>query len=384
MSSKRSLWLSQPYRPFFPLAALASAVAMVAWLAGFSGIVSLPANPTLWHAHEMLYGFATAVILGFCLTAVENWTGHAATTPRSLGWLVGLWALARLAALLPMPAAQTLWAVLDVMVLPLGAILMTRALLANSNQRNYVFIPLLWGLALINLGFHASWMFDRADIARQLITLTAWLIGFLMVFMGGRVIPFFSGRRLNYRPVQSTVLNWISTLGALATALLSLTPLHTLLAAFAALTAASTLLRLLLWQPWRTLSEPMLWVLHLGYLWLALAYGLLAALKLELWSAPPSLPLHALLAGALGCLGLGMMTRVALGHSGQEIQASTSVQLAFVTVAVAAVLRIASYGPWPWAGLPSLTAAAILWALALGIYFIHFAPRLWSHQDKTL
>lgn len=378
MRSEGPVWLSQAYRPFFPLAALASAVAIIVWLAGLSGMAPLPANPTLWHAHEMLFGFAIAIILGFSLTAAMNWTGMAATTPRSLSWLVCLWGGARVAALLPGQAGQLIWAGLDVLVLPLGAALITRVLLASRNQRNYVFIPLLWGMALVNLGFHASWIFDRVDLTRQLITLSAWLVGFLMVFMGGRVIPFFSGRRLNYQPIQWPTLNWVSTLSALATALLSLTSFNALLGAFAALASVSSLFRVMLWQPWRTLSEPMLWILHLGYLWLGVAFGLLAALKLGLIAAAPSLPLHALLAGGLGCLGLGMMTRVALGHSGQKIEAAISMRIAFVLVVTAALFRIASYGPWPWAGLPSLTISASLWALALGIYFIHFAPRLWS------
>ncbi len=379
-----SLCLSQAYRPLFPLAALLSATAMMLWLCGLSGFLPMSPHPTLWHAHEMLFGFASAVIMGFVLTAVVNWTGLAASSPRSLAWLCALWLGARLCAFWPTPGAHLLSAALDVLVLPLAAVQMSRVLLASGNRRNQVFIPLLWAMAIINLGIHLSLQLDRPDQARLLISFSAWLIGFLMVFMGGRVIPFFSGRRLSYQPGQWPLLNWLSTLSALATAITSLIEVSWLSASCAALAAVSTLLRLLLWQPWRSLGEPMLWILHLGYLWLAIAFALRAGLDSGLIHLPASIALHALLAGGLGCLALGMMSRVALGHSGRPIVASPLMLLSFVLIVLAGILRLGSSGPGsPVQGLPGLSLSALCWSLGFAIYFCVFAPLLWRPARET-
>lgn len=119
-----------------------------------------------------------------------------------------------------------------------------------------------------------------------------------------------------------------------------------------------------------------LWILYIGYLWLAVAYLLASAVQMR-WLQSLTVPIHALMAGALGCLGIGMMTRVALGHSGRPLDARPFMQTAFVLVIVAGLFRIASYLPWVWAGLPSLTLSAILWSLAFICYFLFFAPPLW-------
>jgi uncharacterized protein involved in response to NO len=376
------IYLTQAFRPFFPLAALYTAVSVMVWIAGLSGVLPLPPNGTLWHAHEMLLGFAAAVIAGFVLTAAANWTGQPTTTPLSLGLLVMVWVAARATALVPDAGWQTVSAIFDSAVLPALAVMMTGVLLRSGNRRNYMFIPFLWGLALINLGFHWSLHLGAVDRARQLITLTAWLVGFLMVFMGGRVIPFFSGNRLQYTPRQQPWLNWLSTLSALlAGGLLVALPQTPWAGAAAAVAGLSATLRLLLWQPWRALREPMLWILHGGYAWLALAYLIAAAVHLGALRQPLTLPIHALMAGGLGCLGLGMMARVALGHSGRPIVAGRMLQLAFLLVVGAGLLRVASYAVWPLGGAAGWGISAALWATAFSIYFVIFAPLLWRRAE---
>jgi len=373
--------LTQAFRPFFPLAGLYTAASVLVWVASLYGVMPMPPNGSLWHAHEMLLGFAAAVIAGFVLTAAANWTGQTTTTPRSLGVLVVLWLCARVTAVVPVAAWQTVSAIFDSTVLPVLAGMMTRVLLRSRNRRNYLFIPFLWGLALINLGFHGSLHAGELVLARQLITLTAWLVGFLMVFMGGRVIPFFSGNRLQYTPRQSPWLNWVSTLSALlAGVLLVALPQTPWAGATAALAGLSAALRLLLWQPWRTVREPMLWILHGGYAWLAGAYLVAAAVHLGWLRQPLTLPIHVLMAGGLGCLGLGMMARVALGHSGRPIVAGRSLQVAFLLVISAGLLRVASYASWPLGGLAGWGDSAALWAMAFSIYFALFAPLLWRRR----
>lgn len=187
--------LSQAFRPFFPLAALYAAVGVIVWLAGLSGMLPLPPDPTLWHAHEMLYGFAAAIIAGFMLTAVNNWTGLPACSPRSLAFAALLWIIARSGAFFPLADVHLITTFCDALFLPFIALLMSRVLLRSGNRRNFMFIPFLWSLAGVNIGFHISLYLDQVELARLLISLTVWLVGFLMVFMGGRVIPFFSARR---------------------------------------------------------------------------------------------------------------------------------------------------------------------------------------------
>lgn len=375
--------LTQAFRPFFPLTAAYTAVGIIVWLAGLSGMIALPAQPTLWHAHEMLFGFAAAIIAGFALTAVVNWTRHPSTTPGTLATIAGLWITARALGLFPHQTMQEMAAICDSLFLPGVALLMTRVLLKKQNRRNYMFIPFLWGLAGINIGFHVSLHTGQVELARGLITLTAWLVGFLMVFMGGRVIPFFSANRCRYQPVQWQWLNWTSTIGALLAGILIVTlPQTGWAAAAAAFAGATTLIRLLLWQHWRVWGVPMLWILHIGYSWLGAAYLLAAAVHMG-WLQPLTLPIHVLLAGGLGCLGLGMISRVALGHSGRQIEATPTVLAAFVLVIFAGVMRIVSYGSWPWAGLPTLTLSSIFWCLAFTLYAGHYVPLLWFQRRAS-
>lgn len=375
--------MADPFRWFFPLAALYAAVGIVLWLAGLSGQMPLSANPTLWHGHEMLFGFATAVIAGFLLTAVANWTDRRPAGPGLLALLSLLWVAGRLAVLVQPRLPWPLLAILEGAFLPLLALVMSRVLILSRNTRNLMLVPFLWGLALLNLGFHVMLGEGDIDAARRLLTLTAWLVGVLLVFMGGRVIPFFSGRRLGYQPRQWGWLNWTSTLGALGAAIaLSLVPGTYFAAAIALVAALATTCRLLAWQSPRIWTEPMLWILHLGYAWICVAYVSAALVHAGLLDWPQTAPLHVLLTGALGCLALGMMTRVALGHSGQPIACSPLMLVAFVLVWAAGLARIGSYVSWAGAGLPSLTISAILWVLAYALYVLEFTVRLWRPERQ--
>ncbi len=382
---KTFIVFTQAYRLLFPLTALFTAISVVYWLAGLSGMLTLRAQPTLWHAHEMLFGFAMAIIAGFVLTAAANWTRLPVASPRALIGLAGIWVIARLSAFIPTPWASTPGALIDSLFLPGVAILITRVLLKSGNRRNYMFIPFLWGLAAVNIAFHFMIYEQSYTAARLLITFTAYLIGFLMVFMGGRVIPFFTANRCHYQPIQWPWLNWLATLGALFSSLLIISqPMATWTASLAGITGLAILLRLTLWQPWRVWRIPLLWILHIGYAWLGVAFLLAAAVNGG-WIPFSTLPIHALMAGALGCLGMGMMTRVALGHSGRPLVSNPILQAAFVLVVMAGVFRLASYYPGPLQGLEGLTYSAITWSLAFLIYFLVFASLLWfRHRRQDL
>lgn len=294
-----------------------------------------------------------------------------------------MWLAARLLAFWPSTLGQWLSASVDVFVLPMGAVFMGRVLLTTRNYRNLVFIPLLSVLAGINIAFHWTLQNGALAAARELIVVTVWCVAFLMVFMGGRVIPFFSSRRLSYKPAQWPWLNWTSTLSAAGTIFCVALDRDSLLVACASLAAISTALRLACWQPWRTFKEPMLWILHLGYGWLALGYAALAFSTTSSLGFAPTLPLHAVMAGGLGCLGIGMMTRVALGHSQRPISANSVVVATFVLVVLAGLLRSAAYFDGPFAGLRGLTLSALLWAIAFLFYAVPFAAALWLTRSST-
>lgn len=377
------LTFSQAFRPFFPLAAVLSAMSVVVWVLSLARVLSMAPNPTLWHAHEMLFGFAVAVVLGFVLTAVSNWTGQQAIAPRGLKLLVGLWLTARLAGLWPSQPAQTISALFDVPVVFIAAGFMARVLLCTRNHRNMMFIPFLLGLALLNLSIHVSLWNDNASDARLLLHGSAWLIGFLMVFMGGRVIPFFSGRRLGYEPRQWSWLNWLSTLSALALAVVWVLDVETLLLATSLIAAGSTGLRWWLWSPWRSVKEPMLWILQLGYLWLVLAFALVAVIEMDGLSWPKTAALHALMAGGLGCLGLGMISRVSLGHSGRSIAADGWIVASFVCVVLAGIMRMSVYVDYLDGAWMQMLLSAMLWCAAFLIFAGRYIPWIWCSETPT-
>ncbi len=363
------------FRPFYLGAALFSMLAVPLWIAALLGVITLnlSVSPVLWHAHEMLFGFAVAVIVGFLLTAGKAWTGLA--TPRGgfLASLALLWLAARVAAVL---APYAVYAALDVLLLPLVAAIVGTVLLRAGNRRNLPLVAILVLLALVNLGFHLA-VLGLLDIspARALHAGLA-LIVMIECVMAGRVIPAFTisalpGLKLHTPP-------WLEQITlaatALAFALWVLLPPHAVTAAVFGSAAVLHAVRLWLWQPWRTRARPILWVLHLAYVWIPV--GLLLLAWAQVGGVSASAGVHALAVGATGGLVIGMLTRTARGHTGRPLRASKLEVAAYLLVASAAVARVvmpllASQHLVPW-----LVAAATAWAAAFGIYLFIFAPWL--------
>ena len=368
------------FRPFFLLAGLSAIGLLGHWLAalahglGGSGYF----DPLLWHGHELLFGYAAAVIAGFLLTAVQNWTGL--PTPRNLPlillallWLVGRVAVALPAELLP----GWLVAGLDLAFLPLLALAIGRPIWARRQKHNYQFVAILLGLSVTNLLIHLRILgvLPTFDALAGLLA-ALYLVTLLLIALGGRVIPFFTERTLP--SVVARKWRWIEWLAPIATAALALVallqPAGPLTALLALLACGVNAGRLWGWQPWRTVREPMLWVLHLGYGWLVLGLGLTAV---AVWLPALAMPaIHALTVGALGGLTLGMMARVALGHTGRPIQAAPVVLAAFVLINLAAVIRVVLPLLLPTHYLPSLMIAGGLWSLAFLLFLFHYTPIL--------
>lgn len=363
------------FRPFYLLAALLACVAVPIWTLVFIGRVgwwsALP--PQLWHAHEMLFGFAAAVIVGFLMTAGKAWTGLQTPRGTALAALVLLWLGARVAAFL---APYPVYAALDLLLLPVVATVLVRLLLRAGNRRNLPLAGLLGLLTLANLVFHLSVLgvLELAP-ARALYAALA-LIVLIECVMAGRVIPAFTvsaipGLRLKVDPTLEKATAAASVLALLAWVAM---PAATATAALLALAAALQCARLLAWKPWHTRSRPILWILHLSYAWIPIGF-LLLALSAAGWLGM-SAGIHALAVGATGGLVIGMVTRTARGHTGRPLRASPVEVGAYALVMLAAVLRVAVPLVAPQWLVASVVAAALLWSLAFALYLGRYMPWL--------
>jgi uncharacterized protein involved in response to NO len=378
-------FLQNAFRPFFLLGTAFAATSIVAW-AGMLGQQWSPATglpPLLWHGHEMLFGYGAALVVGFVLTAAQEWTGHRPLPPLALAGLASLWVLARIAFLLPRHVPHAIAALLDSLLLPLAAAALARVLWKARNRRNFVVAGLLLLLAALNIAMHLAVAGVVALDPVQPLMMATWLFGALMVMMGGRVIPFFTARRLGVAMPPPERLWPACELAAVAAALaVALAPRTFLASGLALVASVIVFARWIAWRPWISRSEPMLWILHLGYLWLAVAYGL-AAWVHATDAAPLTLPVHALTTGALGALGLGMMARVALGHTGRPITANAAIVIAFVLVLAAGVFRLSAYTPGPLGGVHGLLLAGACWSLAFGLYVVRYLPVMFGRRIGT-
>lgn len=352
-------------------------LAIPLWIAVLLGQVSLKLtiSPVLWHAHEMLFGFTVAVIAGFLLTAGKAWTGL--DTPRGavLAALAGLWLAARLAAVF---APYGVYAVLDLLLLPLVAAILISVLLRAGSRRNVPLGVILLLLALANAAFHGavSGLIDIEPVRALHAGLA--LIVMIECVIAGRVIPAFTqsalpGVRLKVPPMLEQ-----ATLGttAIALAVWVLGPAHAISAAVLGAAALLHVLRLLRWKPMRTRSRPILWVLHLAYAWLPIGLALLALAQLGVLGV--SAGIHALAVGATGGLIIGMITRTARGHTGRPLKASRLETAAYALVACAAVLRVLLPLLAPQHLVIWLVAAAAAWGIAFALYLYVYSPWLVS------
>jgi uncharacterized protein involved in response to NO len=362
------------FRPFYLDAALLGMVAVPLWVAWLLGAVSLPLTvaPVLWHAHEMLFGFAVAVIVGFLLTAGKAWTGLGTPRGAPLAALALLWLAARLAAVL---APYTVYAVLDLLLLPLVAAILVELLLRARSRRNLPLGLILVLLAQAKLAFHGA-VLGVLDIP-PVRALHAGLALVVMIecVIAGRVIPAFTMSALPGLKLQVPRRLEAATLAstAVALALWVLAPSGPVTAV--AFTAAAALhgLRLWSWRPLRSRVRPILWVLHLAYAWLPIGFVLLALAQVGALGV--SAGVHALAVGATGGLIIGMITRTARGHTGRPLRASRLEVAAYGLVTGAAVLRVAIPLLLPQQQMLWWVVAAMAWSAAFCLYLIVFT--LW-------
>ena len=391
-----SAFLSIGFRPFYLGAAIFACLAvplwMVAVLGASDGIALSDGGSALlrfdlnWHRHEMLFGFAPAVIAGFLLTAARNWTGLPTPAGGRLAALFGLWIAGRIAMLWPAAGSQpqiAVAALVDLSFLPVLATGLAIVLWRSRNYRNGFVILILLGLGIANTAFHLDrlgWMSTMPG--HQAITLAFDLIAVLMIVIGGRVTPAFSANAIaGLRPRRWPLLE-VLAIGAPVAILLTDAFLPAIDSGWSReyrwllwLTGAVHIVRLAGWQPWRALSNPLLLALPLAYAWIPAYFLLRAWLGGEPGLLPP-VATHALAVGAMASLMLAMMTRSALGHTGRALRARPVELVCFGAIHFAALARVAGPLAMPEAYRLWLMLAAMGWTLAFATFAIAYWPIL--------
>jgi uncharacterized protein involved in response to NO len=377
--TNRPFW-SLGFRPFFLGASVFAAVAMAAWLAVYRyglPIETTGLSPSQWHAHEMVFGFAFAVIAGFLLTATWNWTDQETASGGPLAMLFAAWALARV---LMLSGTGLLWfaAAADLAFMLGLAFAVARPIIKVGQKRQAPILLILALLTAANLLFYlgaAGWIPHGVHYG---VHGGLYLVLGLVLFMGSRVIPFFTERGVGYE-VQLKRRRWndVATSALFPPFLLSevLLPHHLLGASLAAALLILNSVRVSGWYTLGIWQKPLLWGLFAAFMMINLGFLLRALMPVT--AIPDYLPIHAFAVGGIGLVTVSMMARVALGHTGRNVhQSPPAVMLLLVGMALSVVIRvflplvdIAHYTLW-------VTVSGFAWIVTFALFVLVFAPLL--------
>lgn len=367
------------FRPFYMVAAIFAALAIPLWMAQYAGwlphLTNIGNIGYMWHIHEMVFGMVVAVVVGFLYTAGYNWTGFWTPVRGHLAALVALWLAGRVAMLIAPPLAA---AIIDWLFLPFAAWPLYRVMQKANNKRNY-FLPALLGLmALANAVFHAIALGWLAVAPTMPVQAAILMVVMMEAAIGTRVIPMFTrnGAPGTTPLVQPKVDKASLGLLALSAVCWVAQAPKWLFAPVALAAAALVLVRLYRWQALRTLSVPLLWIMHLSYAWIAAGLVLLVLSRWGLVTA--SAGFHALTVGSMAGLILGMITRTTLGHTGRPLKAGRAEQCMFVLIQLSAFARVAAALGLDTRHGVVLMLSAGLWTAAFIAYVMVYVPYLAS------
>ncbi|WP_439135055.1 NnrS family protein [Pseudomaricurvus sp.] len=375
----KSVFFALGFRPLFFFGSLFSVIAVPLWVAILNGyhVTWSPIGGWLaWHQHELLFGFTSAIIAGFLLTAVKSWTGQSAFSGRPLFLLTLLWLLGRGSWFVntPLPVLTAV----NLLFLMAVAVIMFRGLWSVRQRQNYPVIVILLLLILAEALFFTG--LDTGDaLLKQQGNLSAlWLIAALISLIAGRVIPFFTQRGLNLEQ-EIIVRPWLDNLLLGGGVVIALAYAHGELNQTSLWAGIVFLLlfighsfRLGSWLNRKVFHVPLLWSLYLAYLWLIIACVMMAAWNFGLLTQS-SLAVHALSVGGIGGLILSMLSRVTLGHTGRPLSLPRFFVAAYLFINFAAISRVIGV---TYLYIPALGVAAFFWSLAFILYLVIYGPML--------
>lgn len=377
--------LGRGFRPFFLLGAIYAVYIMLLWGSIYGGSgrsLTLFDDPVLWHAHEMIFGFTVAIISGFLLTAVANWTGGAPVRQIHLLSLCLLWLGGRVAVNFAGDIPLWLVSLVDCSFLPALAISLSIPLIKSRNKRNFVFLGLLTVFFICNVLFYS--------FAEKWPLYLALMIVMVMIsLIGGRVIPSFAVAALRRKGVMVQQKDQpfldLTALVSLGTLIVSMTVLgteHFFTGIVALVSSALHALRMRNYHLIPSLKDPMLWMLHVGYSWLIIGLALISVSVF--FGLPVSISIHALTAGSIGSMTLAMMTRVAMAHTGRELKVNSLMITAFSIMIGAGLVRV--IGPVLMVGYQAalMEFSAYMWAVSFAIYIVNFSAILCSKRPDGL
>ncbi len=389
---KISPLLRLAFRPLFLLGGAFGCIAILLWGLALFGLVQLSpvGNILFWHSHEMIFGFGCAIVAGFLLTAMQNWTGLRAPHGTPLFLLVLCWLAARLLLLFGAALPVLLVALVDVLFLPMAALLLARPILAIGQWRNLFFVPVLLLLTICNTVSWIGLAFNDYMLQQHGLYSAVILLTLVMSIMGGRVLPMFTANGTQSKKVEPLV--WLDriALGLLWLVFIqqflkleNFLP-HPFIGALYGVAAVLLAIRCWRWKIWITFRVPLLWSLHLAYWFIPLGLGLFAlyysGISLFGHAVLKSTALHALTAGAMGSMIIAMMARVSLGHTGRPLQVSTLMVPAFVLVIAAGICRSLLLLLWPAMTQALLLLAIGCWVLGYGLFCYCYAHILTSDR----
>lgn len=383
------------YRIFFLAAGLFAIFALLIWegwlaIHAAGGMVTdMPFGiaPHLWHGHEMVFGYSSAAVAGFLLTAAPNWTNTRQAPARFFVLASGLWLAGRAAMWWSASLPAALVAVLDLGFLPVVAISIGALLVKRFKPRQFIIVAVIAGLWAGSLLMHLEWLGLSEDGAERGLRLGLMILATLITILGGRVTPAFtrnamirSGReeRLPSTPMPLAVLSIAGALLAALSYLLGLPEGTT--GALAIVGGLAGLARLALWRGGWTLSQPILWTLHLSYGLNALGLVLLGLSLLGVGSEIAAM--HLLGIGGIGGMTLSVMSRAAIGHSGRALVAPGAVALAYGLLPVSALIRYVG-SAWPDLYFPAVLLSGAIWIAVFALYVAAMWPIFLGERQRA-
>jgi len=376
-----SIIFQNSFRPFFITAGIWATLVVPFWLLNYFGIMIVidNFNILLWHQHEILYGFVAAAIAGFILTAIPNWTGRLPIKNKPLAILVFLWILGRVGFLTTAIIGTITTSLMDLPFLIVLVLVIMREIVSGKNWRNLPVIILISFFTLGNILVHLQ-IHEIIDSAELGIRLSTFVLSILLALIGGRIVPSFTRNWLaqnkaNKFPRPFGNFDKISLISLVVFVFAQvIIPHHQATSLLALLAGLLHGIRFIRWKVWMTLTEPLIWILHVGYMWLCVALVLIGLSGLTDF-VPYTSSYHALTVGAFSTMILAVMTRASLGHTGRTIKATLGTTTIFIFITIAAILRV--YEPFiNESGSLILSLSGIFWTLSFALFIFIYFPIL--------